>query len=165
MVRVRHVLFAVVTSFLLINPANAQSLNPDLSEALLEHATSWTNQSGSVADISFSKTSVPDIYQVTGTFLNNASGFGCRGTPYQLVGSYYAGTQTISFTVAWSNSTANCQSVTGWTGYIDLSVSPLTMTTDWNLAHIFAAEHQISRGADIFQMYSTVTHNSLIPSQ
>jgi hypothetical protein len=99
---------------------------------------------------------------VSGVYVNNASGFLCKGTAYPLNGIYYANTQTISFSVAWSNANEDCQSVTGWTGYIKFSQSPLTMYTNWNLAFSGIGGQQIEPGKDIFTMNSVVMSDRLI---
>ncbi len=158
----KFVLFAVLFSFLSsVAAADEQSLN--MENAMLSTATSWTNQSGSVASISFTQSpSQPATYLVSGTYVNNAAGYQCKGTAYPLSGIYYANTQTISFSVAWSNSAEDCQSVTGWTGYIDISQSPLKMQTSWNLAFSGIAGHQIQPGNDTFTMKTVTVHDKLI---
>ncbi|MGI9400005.1 MAG: avidin/streptavidin family protein [Rhizobiaceae bacterium] len=120
---------------------------------LLAGASTWTNQSGSTATISFTQSATqPGVYTVSGNYINNASGFNCQGTPYPLTGIYYANTQTISFSVAWSNSAADCASVTGWTGYIDISSSTLQMPTNWNLAYASPGGGKIMTGQDVFTL-------------
>lgn len=118
-------------------------------EAMLASGSTWTNQSGSVATLSFSSSSQSGVYTVTGTYVNNAAGYPCQGTPYPLSGVYYTGNQTISFSVAWSNSSQDCQSVTGWTGYF-LYNSGWSITTDWNLAQCSHSGPTIIQGQDIF---------------
>lgn len=128
----------------------------------LASATSWTNQSGSVASISFTASTQPATQEVSGTYINNAAGFNCQGTPYPLSGIYYINTRTISFSVAWSNSSEDCQSVTGWTGYIDLGQTPFKMVTNWNLAYSGASGPEILQGSDTFTMNSIVKSKQLI---
>ncbi|MBL4892401.1 MAG: hypothetical protein JKX91_11395 [Rhizobiaceae bacterium] len=141
--------------------ADSQTVSAEMQ--MLSTATSWVNQSGSVASISFAAAPTqPATYIVSGHYVNNAAGYQCQGTAYPLNGIYYTNTQTISFSVAWSNSTENCQSVTGWTGYIDLSTSPLKMITKWNLAYLNSGSQQIFPGSDTFTMQSVVTSEKLI---
>ncbi len=130
--------------------STAVSQDSDPAMRLLAEGTSWRNQRGSVASITFTLSSQPGTYVLSGNYVNNAAGYQCQGTPYPLSGIYYANTQTLSFSVAWSNSSANCQSVTGWTGYFDLSQSPITMITDWNLAYSTGSGGAILQGQDVF---------------
>lgn len=101
------------------------------------------------------------IYDLSGYYINNAPGFSCRGTPYALTGRYYVNTQTLSFNVVWTNASEDCQSVTGWTGYINLS-SPLTIQTDWNLAYVNSSgQKTIDSGSDVFTQTGTTVRKSL----
>ena len=60
--------------------------------------------------------------------------------------------------------------MTGWTGYFDVSQSPMTMTTNWNLAYSTGSGHAIAQGKDVFPAVartstfntSVVTSESLI---
>jgi hypothetical protein len=141
--------------------ANAAGQDGDPGKRLLAEGTSWTNQRGSVASITFTVSSQPGTYVLTGNYVNNAAGYQCQGTPYPLSGIYYANTQTLSFSVAWSNNSQNCQSVTGWTGYFDLSQSPITMTTNWNLAYSTGSGGAIAQGKDVFSQTSVVVSDRL----
>ena len=140
--------------------AEDHSIKPQ--EEMLASGSSWTNQSGSVASLSFQLSGTqPSVYTVSGYYVNNAQGFSCRGTPYVLSGVYYINTATISFSVAWSNSSEDCRSVTGWTGYFDFGSSPVRMVTDWNLAYLSSTGGQILQGSDIFTATATVQSESL----
>ena len=147
---------------LLVSPAFADSSDATAEMQFLSTATSWQNTSGSVVTFSFQPSSQPSTYIVTGHYVNNAAGYRCQGTPYPLSGIYYANTQTISFSVAWANSTEDCQSVTGWTGYIDLATSPLKMNTDWNLAYMSSSGQAIAVGSDLFTMQAPVVQERLV---
>ena len=64
------------------------------------------------------------------------------------------GGSTMSFTVAWSNTYANCSSVTGWTGYYSYTDSRIH--TDWNLSYRDSAGNpMIASGSDIFTLVQT----------
>lgn len=140
----------------------ADNQQADFEENMLAVASSWTNQSGSVASLSFEKSaSQPNVYVVSGTYVNNATEYQCKGTPYPLSGVYYANTETVSFSVAWSNSSEDCQSVTGWTGYIDIYSSQMKIETKWNLAYSDVSGRQIEQGSDTFTMTSTIRNASL----
>lgn len=140
----------------------ADSQKSSFEQDMIEVASSWTNQSGSVASISFEQsTSQPHVYVVSGTYVNNNDQYQCKGTPYPLSGVYYTNTETISFSVAWSNSSEDCQSVTGWTGYIDVGSSQIKMETNWNLAYSDPSGWQIEQGEDTFTMTSTIRNASL----
>ena len=130
--------FFVVCSAQMAN-ASGEDDNPGMG--LLASGSSWTNQSGSVASLTFTASSQPGTYVMSG---------------------YYVNTQTISFSVAWSNSSEDCQSVTGWTGYFDVSQSPMTMTTNWNLAYSTGSGQAIAQGKDVFTNTAVVTSESLI---
>jgi len=130
--------FFVVCSAQMANAAGEDD-NPGMG--LLASGLSWTNQSGSVASLTFTASSQPGTYVMSG---------------------YYVNTQTISFSVAWSNSSEDCQSVTGWTGYFDVSQSPMTMTTNWNLAYSTGSGQAIAQGKDVFTNTAVVTSESLI---
>ena len=140
----------------------ADNQQVDFEENMLAVASSWTNQSGSVASLSFEQsTSQPNVYVVSGIYVNNEAQYQCKGTPYPLSGIYYTNTETISFSVAWSNSSEDCQSVTGWTGYIDIDSSQVKMETKWNLAYSDVSGRQIEQGSDTFTMTSTIRNASL----
>ncbi|MEM9554563.1 MAG: avidin/streptavidin family protein [Acidobacteriota bacterium] len=145
--------------------------NPDhiahrVLEMVSDASTHWKNQSGSTMDLEFSNcsnTAQPNVCSLSGTYVNNAAGYKCQGTPYPLVGSYYINTQTLSWTVAWSNAHEDCASVTGWTGYIDLSSSPLRIVTKWNLAYSTGGSGRaIMPGEDVFVQTGTVVSESLL---
>lgn len=133
-----------------------------LPDYLSATGVSWTNQDGSVATTGFTPSSQPSVYTVSGHYVNNAVGFSCRGTPYPLSGVYYQPTGMISFSVAWSNASEDCQSATGWTGYIGASSSAITMTTDWNLAYMGSSGPQIEQGSDLFTLTTTVMSEGLL---
>ncbi|MFQ1702155.1 avidin/streptavidin family protein [Loktanella agnita] len=117
----------------------------------------------SVASIGFTLSpSQPATYIVSGYYVNNTQGYNCQGTAYPITGIYYANTQTLSFSVAWSNSSEDCQSVTGWTGYVDYGATPLQMVTNWNLAYESTGGSQIMQGQDTFTRNQTRTQNDLI---
>ena len=122
--------------------ANAQSSDAAVSAAL-QNVTSWVNQSGSRMTISVSGAGV-----VTGTYVNNAAGTSCRGTPYAITG--WVLNDFISFTVRWDNSFENCNSITGWTGYAGVSGGTVSITTDWNLVYQSTTGPMIQAGNDVF---------------
>ena len=148
-----------VFSFLLIfspHLAIAESQQFDAESKLLSTTSSWMNQRGSVANLSFAPSpGQPHTYIVSGTFVNNAAGYNCIGTPYPISGFYYTEAKVISFTVAWSNATEDCRSITGWTGYFDYSLNPARLETDWNLAYSGSTGPQILQGKDIFTSTAT----------
>lgn len=150
-----HIIFFVCSAQM----ANAASQDDNPGMGLLASGSSWTNQSRSVASLTFTASSQPNTYVVTGNYVNNAAGYRCQGAPYPLSGIYYLNTQTISFSVVWSNSSEDCQSVTG---YFDLSQSPITMTTNWNLAYSTGSGQAIAQGKDVFTNTSVVTSERLI---
>lgn len=126
-------------------------------------ATSWKNQSGSTMSLDFAvDPSNPNIGIVTGSYINNAAGYACQGTPYPVTGRYYTNNLAISFNAVWSNAYANCQSVTGWTGYFAYTSSGWQIVTNWNLAYeTGSGQMTIASGADTFTMTGTTTYKSL----
>ncbi|MDJ0626973.1 MAG: avidin/streptavidin family protein [Rhodobacter sp.] len=157
--RLAILLFSVV----LANSAAADSHASDPGMALAASTSSWQNQSGSTATFSFTPSvDQPGVYLVSGTYINRASGTGCQNTPYPLSGYYYSGNFAMSFSVAWSNTTANCQSITGWTGYFASVGSGYELRTDWNLVYINSGGGQIQQGQDTFQLITTAMSDSLI---
>lgn len=141
--------------------ADDQTMSPEIK--LLAGASSWVNQSGSIAQFSFTPSPTqPLTYVVSGNYVNMAQGTGCQGTPYPLSGIYYSGNQIISFSVAWSNPTANCKSTTGWTGYFDFSGPQVQLKTDWNLAYYGTNGPAIQQGSDDFTLSAPIVSESLL---
>lgn len=106
-------------------------------------STSWVNQSGSV----FTINSVAGTGELTGSYVNNAQGYGCRGVTYPVIGWVYG--TAISFTTIWNSATERCNSVTGWTGYYNNG----QIVTNWNLAVDKSTQpSQIISGQDIFNL-------------
>lgn len=153
----------VVTAGLVAVDLAAES-GPEMDARLIDSASYWINQGGSrmVLRFDFSRNQ-PNVCQVSGQYINQQSGFNCRGTPYPLSGVYYINTQTISWSVAWSNSYEDCASVTGWTGYFDLSDAPIRLVTNWNLAYSTGGSGRaILQGKDTFTQSSAQSSESLL---
>lgn len=66
--------------------------------------STWQNESGSYLYFD----SISPDGKITGHYINNAAGYNCQGTPYPVVGWILPGTNTIAFTVQWSNQYENC---------------------------------------------------------
>lgn len=116
----------------------------------------WRNQSGSSMQITGNTNG-----ELTGSYVNNAPGYQCKGSPYPVVGWNMAGTNTITFTVMWENSYENCQSLTAWTGFI--SQDGQTITTLWQLVvNGTTSTSQIYSGADTFTRIAMKKHESLV---
>ncbi|WP_456640504.1 avidin/streptavidin family protein [Bradyrhizobium sp. USDA 10063] len=106
-------LFAVVSL-----PAHAQLSAPSI----------WVNQRGSVLSI---QTLDALTGNFTGTYVNNAAGFSCRGQPYAMAGK--VATSKIDFYVNWTSPTApNCRTITIWNGRI----AGDTIPTRWKLYYV-----------------------------
>lgn len=126
------------------------ALNTEMT--VLSSTTKWTNSSGSTMVLALSPAAAqPYVFNVSGHYVNKATGFGCQGTSFPLSGVYYSNTQVISFSVAWSNSSQDCQSVTGWTGYFDFLKPTPELIADWNLAFKTANGKTIMQGNDVFK--------------
>lgn len=144
----------LVAAFTLIasHSAFADEMKSALDLDILSHESTWTNQSGSMTTLKLSRSSQPYTYNVSGVYINNASTFKCKGTPYPVSGVYYANSGMISLNVAWSSANEDCGSVTGWTGYIVFNNASAHMITDWNLVFTGAVGPQITRGKDTFTL-------------
>ena len=95
-------------------------------EQALQSLSVWQNQNGSTLTIDSVD---PATGQMTGSYINNASGYSCQGTPYPITGYVYD--NHIGWVVRWSNASEDCQAITSWTGYYASEV----ITTDWNLVY------------------------------
>ena len=150
---------AAISVVSLPSAAHAEANAMAVPEVLTNASNTWKNQSGSTMTISFNAASQPGVYTVTGSYINNASGFGCQGTSYPLNGVFYAGNSTIAFSVAWSNAYADCASVTGWTGYY--SPADGAIHTDWNLSYQNGSGQMvIQSGSDQFTPASAMKLSS-----
>ena len=162
-ISIATILILFITAILVIvNPVPAYAL--ELDARLTDSATYWTNQGGSTMTLVFNcNGSQVGVCQLSGTYVNNESGFNCQGTPYPLTGVYYINTQTISWSVAWSNAYEDCASVTGWTGYLSILSNPLQLVTDWNLAYSTGGNSRaILQGQDTFTQNTTLSSRSLL---
>ncbi|MEM8638721.1 MAG: avidin/streptavidin family protein [Cyanobacteria bacterium P01_G01_bin.54] len=141
----------LITAILgVVNPSPAYAFEAQLANS----TTHWINQGGSKMTLVLANCGVsqPIVCQASGTYVNNEPGYKCQGSPYPLTGVYYINTQTISWSVAWSNGHDDCQSVTGWTGYLGSNSSgQLQFLTDWNLAYATSGGGRtIQQGKDTF---------------
>ena len=123
-------LFLSVGSF----AAQAQTLPPN---------SSWKNQRGSEMKIG----SIDEKGAFIGEYINNATGFDCRGTPgYEVKGSQSG--NRVWFVVVWKNADKNCNSVTAWRGRL----RGRTMNTTWSLAYVDQSGRlRVLNGQDTFQ--------------
>lgn len=94
------------------------------AQAQVVPGSMWENQRGSVLRV---KTVNPDG-SFEGTYINNAAGFSCRGTPYQVTG--WLNQDAIGWVVNWKSRAADCKSITSWAGVM---VSPKIIETIWSL--------------------------------
>jgi len=155
--------FFVTAALMIVGPAHSQP--SDLDERLNDQTAYWTNQSGSTMTLAFDcNGSQVAVCTVSGSYVNNVTGYRCKGTSYPITGVYYSKTGTISWSVAWSNSYQDCASVTGWTGYLDpFSPGPLKLVTNWNLAYSTGrGVLAIMQGKDTFTHHDAVTSGSLL---
>ncbi|MGM4954220.1 avidin/streptavidin family protein [Bradyrhizobium barranii] len=116
-------LFVLVLFTLISVPAHAQLPAP----------STWVNQRGSVLSIQTLDASTGNF---TGTYINNATGFSCRGQPYPVAGIVMA--SKIDFYVNWTAPSApNCKTITVWNGRVAANNIPTRWTlyyvgSDWN---------------------------------
>jgi len=113
--------------------------------AQIPAGSTWENQRGSTLQI----TSIDsNTGALRGQYINRAVGFKCQGTPYDVTGWVVDGDK-IAFSVRWRNSSADCKSITSWTGYLDKGF----IVTDWDLAYTDTdlGHPIVIRGSDTFQ--------------
>ena len=87
----------------------------------LPAGSTWQNQRGSLLNVG----AVRGNGSFRGTYINNAPGFQCQGTPYPAIG------RTSSAKTVFRVKFTQCQSVTTWTG----TVNGPYMPTSWILIH------------------------------
>jgi hypothetical protein len=131
---VKH--FRIVVAFaiaLLLRPIAgwAQSFSPN---------STWTNQAGARLTIE----SVAADGSFAGSFVNRGGDSACRNTPYHVSG--WIDGQKIAFSVRWTNTTANCQAITTWSGFLGLK----GLQTQWVVVYIKRGNPTISSGKDVF---------------
>ena len=112
--------------------------------AELTAGSTWVNTRGSTVTF----TGVGSDGHLEGYYINQAAGFGCQNTRYSMVGWSYE--SIITFTVIWTNSTENCNSITSWTGFLTSSSG---FTTLWQLVNSGTTNPgQILQGSDTFTL-------------
>ncbi len=126
--------------------------------SLVSTSSTWTNQSGSTMTIS-----IDGNDNVTGQYINRAQGTGCQNSPYPIAGRVTG--NFIAFSVAWTNGTQNCNSVTGWAGYAQASGSTIAIVTQWNLAYQGSGAPAIEQGADTFTYTAPTTTSEKVISK
>ena len=100
----------------------------------------WTNQAGSRMTIE----SVAADGSFAGSFVSRDGDSACRSTPYHVSG--WIDGQKIAFTVRWTNTTANCQAITSWSGF----VGPKGLQTLWLHVYLKKGEQTLATGKDLF---------------
>lgn len=105
--------------------------------------STWVNQRGSTLRIVSIDSATGAL---RGEYINQAAGFECKGTPYVATG--WVDSEKIAFSVHWKNATADCKSITSWTGYLEKGF----LVTDWDLTYIDAelGRPAVIRGSDTF---------------
>ena len=103
--------------------------------------STWTNQTGAKLTIE----SIAADGSFTGSFVSHSGDIACRNTPYHVNG--WIDGQKIAFSVRWTNTTANCQAITTWSGFL----GPKGLQTQWVLVYLKKGDHTISSGKDVFQ--------------
>lgn len=142
-------IIAALITLLFSLSASAGSGQPDSLQAL----SAWTNQSGSTLYID----TIDSNGQLTGTYINRASGYGCQNISYPVTGWVYG--TAITFTTIWQSTTESCNSITAWTGfYYQGQISTL-----WQLTiNGSSSTSQIVQGSDTFSQSTAVVNKSLI---
>lgn len=134
-------------------PAFAADTGQSAAVESLKGHTVWVNTRGSQMSISVSASG-----HISGSFINHDGNFSCQNTPYPISG-WVDGT-AVSFSVRWDNQFENCNSVTGWTGFLDTAGGKIE--THWNLSVSGSTDpSQILAGTDTFSLASKVESASL----
>lgn len=108
--------------------------------------SAWTNELGSTLHVQ----TVDADGRISGYYINRAAGWGCKDYPYPVTGWTMAGTNTVVFSVKWTNAYADCYSLTSWTGF--LSSDGSRITTLWQLVPDGASStRDIIQGRDTFK--------------
>ncbi len=102
---------------------------------------SWANDHGSTLVIS----AVGADGSLTGTYSNNAPGYKCAGIAFPLVG-WMEGPR-ISYTVRWKNASADCASITSWTGYFNDG----RLGVEWVLSYEENGGSRVRVGSDSYR--------------
>ena len=133
--RIIVMLVTTLALILVTSAASAQSIPPN---------STWENQRGSLLKI---VTIDSNTGALRGEYINQAAGFVCKGTPYDVIG--WVEGDKIAFSVRWKNSSADCKSITSWTGYLEKGF----LVTDWDLAYTDSdlGHATLIRGSDTFQ--------------
>ena len=135
-------------------PCRAQEAENAIAEGDLFAAFStWTNESGSTMNLEFGPANA-----VSGSYVNQAEGFNCLGTPYPLTGWVLG--NFISFSVAWDNDYENCNSVTAWSGFAEADGGSVQIVTLWALAFQGSSGPEIETGKDLFKPLAKVESGS-----
>ena len=100
----------------------------------------WQNQRGSIMKILALD---PSTGNFSGIYINNAVGFRCQGTPYDLQGR--ARGPNVVFRVVWKNWAEDCKSTTVWYGRL----VGTTLYTKWVLTRVGITKKL--KGTDTFQ--------------
>lgn len=141
-----------VSTLAMADGHDAKTLSPE-SGSSVNALSAWTNQSGSTLYID----TISPGGQITGTYINRASGYRCRNSPYPVTGWIHGA--TITFTVKWQNQSESCNSLTAWTGFIE---NMDKITTLWQLVRNGTTNTgQILKGTDVFTLDTPVMHKSL----
>jgi len=101
--------------------------------------STWLNQRGSILTI----TTIDTAGNLKGTFVNNAAGFSCKGTPYDVAGAVKGA--DLFFYVTFGP----CNTITVWRG----RMKGAEISTQWELKYVDSAKGQFAdlKGSDDFK--------------
>jgi hypothetical protein len=115
--------------------------------------SSWVNTEGSILTIS----AIDSAGQITGSYVNKASGWNCQNIVYPVTGWIYG--TAITFDTKWESTTESCNSITSWAGFLYQG----QINTFWNLTQNGSSStSQILQGKDSFKPVSKVLKKSLV---
>lgn len=102
----------------------------------------------------------PEVWQLSGQYVNNAAGTDCQGTGFPLQGVFYAGepSTTLSFSVAWASAEQSCDASAAWTGYLQNGPDGAAkLVTRWVLALPAGDGENFQMGSDVFALKTPST--------
>lgn len=114
--------------------AGAQPLAPQ---------TRWVNNHGSELVIE----SIASDGRLTGTYSSSAPGYKCRGIAFPVTG--WVDGDRIAYTMRARNGSADCGTMTSWTGYLHGG----RLYAEWSLAYFNAEANRptLDRGTDVYR--------------
>ena len=147
LIKSSSLLCALILSLFTVLPSYA---NPTTA---IQVPSAWTNQSGSTLYIN----TIDSSGQISGSYINRATGYGCQNVAYPVTGWAYG--SAITFNTLWKSVAESCNSITAWAGFLYKG----QISTLWNVTvNGSSSTSQIIQGSDTFKRIQTLVNKSLI---